>query len=275
MGGSLAGALRGMGNSPRLCRRVVGIVRREAALPQAVLWVDEATTDLARLATADAVVLATPPRTILALLPRVAPLLRPRVLLTDLGSTKNAIVNAMAELPPDILVVGSHPMCGKEDAGLAAADPGLFQGAAFVFCPVPDRPLEALARACDLARAVGARPIVMDAPTHDRITAAVSHIPYAAAIALVAAAEQVAAGGADDALWQLAAGGFRDTTRIAVGDLDMWVDILLTNRSEILAHLRRLDRALAALTEAVLEEDAARLRALLARAQQRRRAGSF
>jgi prephenate dehydrogenase len=270
MGGSLAAALHGGTDHPRRCRRVVGIARHAATLPLAAPLMDAATLDLHTVGQADAVVLAAPPRAIIQMLPQVAALLRPGALLTDLGSTKSAIVEVMSTLRDDILVVGGHPMCGKEAGGLAAADPHLYDKAPFVLCPVPGQPTAAVARAAGLARVLDARPCVLDAARHDRLVAAISHGPYTTAVALVAAAESLAAHDGDT-LWQLAAGGFRDTTRVAAGELDMWIDILLTNRTAVLEHLDRLDAVLQPLRRAIAADDVATLRAILAAAQTRRR----
>ena len=269
MGGSLAAALRGTAGTPRRCRQVIGIVRQTATLPLAQQYVDQATTDLAAVAAADIVVLATPVRTILRLLPEVAALMRPGALLTDLGSSKAEIVDVMSTLPQRILTIGGHPMCGKEAGGLAAADAHLYQGAPFVLCPVAGQ-AAAVTQATLLAQAIGARPQVLDATRHDQTVAAISHLPYAMAVATVLAAEvQAATGGAE--VWQLAAGGFRDTTRVAGGEIAMWTDILLTNRAAVLGQLAQAGAALDALTAAVAQGDAAGLTALLLRAQRRRR----
>ncbi|HMA35872.1 MAG TPA: prephenate dehydrogenase [Chloroflexia bacterium] len=270
MGGSLAGALRGAGAAPRACRRVVGIVRRAETVAAAGPWVDTATADLAAVGTADVVILAVPPRTILQLLPIVAAQMRPGALLTDLGSTKSAIVEVMSSSPAGLLLAGGHPMCGKEAGGLAAADPQLYRGAPYLICPVPSRPAAAVAHTAALARALGAQPRVLDPATHDQLVAAISHVPYTGAVALVLAAAQLDAptGGA---IWELVAGGFRDTTRVAAGELDMWIDILLTNRAEVLAHLQRLTGVLTTLATALAAEDTAALGAALGAAQERRR----
>jgi prephenate dehydrogenase len=270
MGGSLAAALRGGNDHLRRCRRVVGIARRATALPLAAPLTDEATLDLQTVAQADAVVVAVPPPASLRLLPQVAALMRPGALLTDLGSTKSAIVEVMSTLRDDILVAGGHPMCGKEAGGLAAADPNLYENAPFVLCPVPGRSAVAVARAAGLARVLDARPRILDAARHDRLVAAISHVPYTTAVALVEAAESLAASDGDT-LWELAAGGFRDTTRVAAGELDMWIDILLTNQPAVLDQLDRLNAVLQHLRQALAAGDVAHLRTVLAAAQTRRR----
>ncbi len=270
MGGSLALALRGTADNPRCCRRVIGVVRQVAGLPLAQGYVDMATTELDAVAEADIVVLATPARTILRLLPQVAALMRPGALLTDLGSSKAAIVTVMSTLPHSILTVGGHPMCGKESGGLAAADPRLYRSAPFVLCPVPNQLDAAVARATVLAHTVGARPHVLDAARHDRAVAAISHLPYILAVTTVLAAEAQAET-SGDLLWQLAAGGFRDTTRVAGGEVAMWTDILLTNRTAVLAQLAQAGAALGTLTAAIEQRDEGGLTALLSTVQRRRR----
>ncbi|MDI7277881.1 MAG: prephenate dehydrogenase/arogenate dehydrogenase family protein, partial [Anaerolineae bacterium] len=129
MGGSLAAALK----KRSACAEVVGIARRPATVDEAMQlgYVDRATTELEGVAEADVVVLATPVRTILASLPTLAPLLPPGCLLMDLGSTKGRIAQAMNALPEEIHACPAHPMCGKEVAGLQAADADLYEGKTF------------------------------------------------------------------------------------------------------------------------------------------------
>jgi len=230
IGGSLAWALR----ARQLCRQVGGVTRRPEGMAEALTRgvVDSATTDLAAgVGGADIVVLAAPVRTILRQIPLVAPWLKPGCVLLDVGSTKEAIVAAMAQLPSHVQPVGGHPMCGKEKSGLAAADPALFEGAPFVLTPLARTAPEAVTLAKEMARGVGAYPIILEPRRHDRLVAAVSHLPYLLSAALMSVACQV--GGADGALWALAASGFRDTSRLAASDVQMMADILLTNRQAV------------------------------------------
>jgi len=136
MGGSLAMALL----ERSLCREVVGVARRAETVREATEWgvVHRATTDLAEgVAGADIIVLATPVRTALRQIRQLAVTPLDPCLLLDLGSTKSDIVTAMNELPPHVVPIGAHPMCGKEKAGLAAAEPTLFEGAPWVLVPLP------------------------------------------------------------------------------------------------------------------------------------------
>lgn len=231
MGGSLAGALA----ARRACRRVVGISRRPASLDIALQrgWIHDGTTELDRgLAEADVVVLATPPRVVLRQLQDIGPCLRAGALVMDLASTKARIVQAMEHLPAHVQPLGGHPMCGKEQAGIEAAQPDLFAGRPFILSPLPRTSPGALERGKTLVRAVGAVPVVLDAADHDRMVAWVSHLPHTVALSLMGAV--MAGAQSDPDLWSLAASGFRDTTRLAASDPDMMLDIFLTNRENIL-----------------------------------------
>jgi len=248
MGGSLAATL----SESRACRHIEGIARRQWSIDQALQrgWIDHGTLDLQQgVSGADMVVLATPVRTIIQLIGRIGPWLRPGCLLMDLGSTKRQVIAAMEDLPPDAEPVGGHPMCGKELSGLEAAEPGLYQNAAFVLTPLGRTSPAALELAQELVRAVGAQPLILEAERHDRLVGAVSHLPYCLAAALVQTAEEV--GAEDERLWDLAASGFGDTSRLAASDVAMMRDILLTNRDVVADLLRRyqaqMDRWLAAL----------------------------
>jgi prephenate dehydrogenase len=232
MGGSLAGALRGH------CRQVIGVARRpetiEAAAAQGLI--DQGTTELAEgVHQAQVVVLATPVRAILRQLPLIGPLLPAGCLLLDLGSTKAQIVAQMARLPDHVQPLGGHPMCGKEVSGIEAADPTLYQGRTFILTPLPRTSQAALELGHALVRAIGAHPLVLEPARQDYLVGTVSHLPYLLACALVGTADATTS--ADPAAWEIVAGGFRDTSRVAGSDVTMMVDILLTNREEVLKAL--------------------------------------
>lgn len=251
MGGSLAGALKKRG----ACREVWGVARREETIREALRrgFIDGGTCDLAEgVEQADLIVLATPARTILELIPQVGSLAPPGCLLMDLGSTKARIVQAMEALPPHVQAVGGHPMCGKEASGIAAAEADLYAGATFVLTLLQRTSAEALVLAQELVEAVGARPLVMNAERHDRLVAAISHLPYLLSVGLVATAEEIAA--EDELVWELAASGFRDTSRLAASDATMMLDILLTNRQTVGEMLSRFVRQLDAIAD-LLEVD--------------------
>lgn len=266
MGGSLGAALV----QSRACRRVVGVARREEAVRQALELgaIDEGTVSLKEgVAEADIVVLATPVRSIMRLIESIGPMVTPGCVLTDVGSTKAAVVERMQLLPPHVQPIGGHPMCGKESGGLSAAEPGLFMGATYVLTPLVRTSDWALALTAELVRAAGATPLVLEASYHDLLAAAASHLPYVLSLGLVAAAESVG----DDAVWKLAASGFRDTSRLAASDETMMLDILLTNRSEVSGMLSRFQRGLEEIAHLLDKDDEAGLQAVITTAAQRRR----
>jgi prephenate dehydrogenase len=232
-------------------------------------FIDVGTCDLAEgVEQADLIVLATPVRTILELIPQVGSLAPPGCLLMDLGSTKVRIVEAMEALPPHLQAVGGHPMCGKEASGLEAAEADLYQGATFVLTPLQRTSPEALTLAQELVETVGARSVLMDAERHDHLVAAVSHLPYLLSVGLVAAAEEVAA--EDELIWELAASGFRDTSRLAASDVTMMLDILLTNRQAVGKALSRFVHQLDAIARLLEADDEERLQNLMKQVQKRR-----
>lgn len=267
MGGSLAAALIRSG----ACGEVVGVARRRSTLSTALdlRFIRSGTTDLQKgVGDADIVVLATPVRDIIAKINAIGPWLGPECLLMDVGSTKRAICEAMAGLPADVQPLGGHPMCGKETSGLAMADPALYRDKVFVLSPLPRTSDEALEVGQSLVRAIGARPMILDAERHDRLVAAISHLPYVLAVALVNAAEALAQG--DPLVWKLAASGFRDTSRVAAGDVTMMMDILATNRAQILEALHQAGAQLSALAQCLQEDDTSSLRGALEAARDRR-----
>jgi len=210
---------------------------------------------------ADIVILATPARTIVDVLNEIGPRLWPGTLVMDMGSTKAEICAAMDQLPAGVQAVGGHPMCGKETAGFGAAETGLYKNAPWVLSPLARTSPEALCLATELAEAVGARPVVLEASRHDRLVATISHLPFLLASALVHAVAQV---GQDDALvWQLAAGGFRDTSRVAASDTRMFMDILMTNRAAVLEQLDNFTQHVQEIRALLADENEAALRAKL------------
>ncbi len=256
IGGSLALALRGkcaalLGADPnpeaRLLAEASGALERVAADPAEIL------------PPADAVILAAPVRTILALLEDL-PRLTPRAaVVMDVGSTKSAIVERMAGLPPRFEPIGGHPMAGKEHGGFANAEAGLFRGAPFVLTPLARTTERARNFALAVVDAVGARPLWLDAKTHDRYAAAISHLPYLTSLALALATPPEAT--------MMAGPGFRSATRLAATPPQMMLDILLTNRRAVLEALSRFRRTLDALENALIAEEEEELRALLTRKQ--------
>lgn len=201
---------------------------------------------------ADVVIIAAPILAIRDLLQDIAPVVGPDTVITDTGSTKVEVMRWAAELLPGHRgFVGGHPMAGKTEFGPAAADPALFEDARWVVLPPPTASEHAVATVTNLVESMGARLVFMDAEEHDAYTAAVSHMPMMAAIALFSMER---ASEAWPELSALAAGGFRDMTRLAATDPAMAFDIASTNRGHIVHWLNRYIETLRELSRRVADE---------------------
>lgn len=251
MGGSIALALRGMAEV--ITGVDVNPATREYAVANGI--VDQASDNLqASVADADVVILAAPVQVILEMLhQRIGSYMRSNTFLIDIGSTKQDINRVMSDLPIGIHAVGGHPMTGKEDSGIQASDSALYVGRPFVLCANRRTTPSARLRALSLVEALGAVPIEMDAERHDRVVAAISHLPYLLSAALVATVARE--GQTDDAVWRLAAGGFRDMSRLAGSDVRMMGDILSTNTQAVATLLAMFRMQLAQLEAMLISRD--------------------
>jgi prephenate dehydrogenase len=227
MGGSLALALRGG------CLEILGIDpdarARELALARGAAG--RVAADPAELLPeADVVILAAPVLAILRLLDALPALHPGSPIVLDLGSTKRHIVQAMEKLPTRFDPLGGHPMCGKETHTMRSAEASLFKDRPFAFVPLERTSQRARQLAQEIAIALGARPLWLDANTHDRWAAATSHAPYLIANALSAATPL-------EAQSALAGSGYRSATRIAATPPELMGEILATNGEHVLAAL--------------------------------------
>ncbi|MBT9172411.1 MAG: Prephenate dehydrogenase [Syntrophomonadaceae bacterium] len=180
---------------------------------------------------AQLIVLATPVGTAVSLLPEVSGLAAAGSIISDVCSTKKQIVQLAETLPDGVSFVGGHPMAGSEKDGCQALNEKLFEQAVYVLTPVKDGDPSALVTMKKLVRRLGAEPLVLEAGEHDELAGAVSHLPHLAAVALVRSLERRTE--QRQKFLFLAAGGFRDTTRVAMGNPEMWKDICLSNRENI------------------------------------------
>ena len=223
---------------------------------------DRTTADvLEAVADADLVYIATPVATIARVIREIAPALKPGCIVTDAGSTKREIVAAASHLPPHASFVGGHPMAGSEQAGVSAARSSLFHGRTYLLTPSPGAD-EALRRFRSVVEAIGARAVVVDPETHDRMLARTSHLPH-----LVAAALCRSLGDACSAR-DLIGDGLRDTTRIAEGPAEVWREILLTNADEVLEALDQFKGEIEAYRQALSAADEKMITILLAEASE-------
>ena len=263
IGGSFALALKRAG----AVREVLGVGRDPARLTVArELELIDRVVDYAEAGQADCILLALPVGETEAVLRQLAPHLKPGAVVTDAGSTKvNVIAAARATLGARFGdFVPGHPIAGSEQSGPGAARADLFQGKKVVLTPQIDIHADALATVRALWEAAGAQVETLDANLHDRVFAAVSHLPHLAAFALVDALAQRADG---DTYFRFAASGFRDFTRIAGSNPEMWRDIALANREAVLVELDAYLAALQSLRTAISAEDAAALLVVFSRAR--------
>ncbi len=238
IGGSMGLALKRTGFSGQ----IVGVSRPETVELARELGVIDRGFSYAgmgeALADCDLIVLCTPIRRILELLPEVGRHASPGTVISDVGSTKRQIVDgAHRHLRPDLHFIGAHPMAGSEKSGVSAADPFLFQNAIYIVIPPKDRPDPDSGESyydhfLALVRRLGAQIVELDADLHDRVVAAISHLPQMIATSLVRMVGEL--NNRNGCFLPLAAGGFRDMTRIASSPFKpVWEDICNTNADQV------------------------------------------
>jgi prephenate dehydrogenase len=235
LGGSLGLALK----QRKLADLVVGFVRREQSIKECETHgaVDSATLNLHEaISGSELVVLCTPIAKMPALVKQMRPALAKGAIVTDVGSVKGSVVRDLEELVAKLggEFIGSHPMAGAERMGVAAARGDLFNNAVCIVTPTAKSDKTAVDKIEELWRSVGARPLRMSPESHDELVSRSSHLPHVLAATLANAVldpKQPKQQGA------LCANGFRDTTRIASGSPEMWRDIALANRENLVAAL--------------------------------------
>ncbi len=250
-----------------LADEIVAVGRSREGLTPALRAgvVDRISTDPAEgVAGADFCVLATPVAALTGLLSAVWPALPSEAVLTDVGSTKAGIVRAAEALAASrpLRFVGGHPVAGSEQSGYAVSRADLFRGATVVLTPTERTDTQAVKRVTEFWEALGGRVVLLDPVTHDRAAAAISHLPHLVAYALVDAVLRMGPHFLD-----VAARGFKDTTRIAASDARVWREIFQENRQalgEALAAFRaalgELERLIAAGEATAVECELARIR---------------
>jgi len=263
IGGSFALALKQAG----AVREVLGVGRNPARLTVArELGLIDRAVDWPQAGEADCILLALPVGDTEAVLRQLAPHLKLGAIVTDAGSTKANVVAAARVALGERFVdfVPGHPIAGSEQSGPGAARADLYRGKRVVLTPQADTRADAVATVRALWEAAGAQVETLDPMQHDRIFAAVSHLPHLAAYALV---DDLARRADGDTFFRFAASGFRDFTRIAGSSPEMWRDIALANRAAVLAELDAYLEALQMLRQSIAGEDAAALLEIFSRAR--------
>ncbi len=262
MGGSLAMALR----DAQACESISGYDADQRTLDQALQrGIIDRSIDL-RGDRVDVLMLAAPVNAILDWLIKIPAVFSGNLHVIDLGSTKGQIATAMQALPDRISPLGGHPMCGKETSGLGVATPDLYRKCLFVLTPLDRTQATTLVIAQQLINAISARALMLEPDRHDQLAATISHVPYLTSAALVEAALQAD----DDAAWEMASSGFRDSTRLAASNSTMMLDILMSNQSAVLTALTRLQASLETLADLIQQGDRTALRAIMDAARSRR-----
>lgn len=269
IGGSIGMALR----KKRLARIVIGVGPDARALKKAVSLkaIDRYQPNLRKIKQtvqgADLVILATPVGEFEKVARRLVPVLPEKTIVTDVGSVKGPMVRSLERLfsPSGGRFVGGHPVAGREKSGAEAASATLFSGALCILTPTPQTSPRTVQTVRRLWKAIGAQVVLMDPNAHDRILAAVSHLPHVIAYALVNTVLEIQSRDGD--LLRYAAGGFKDFTRVAASSSEMWRDICLANRENVVEAIEAYEKTLRRLKRLLIRRNAAGLRTEFRRAR--------
>ena len=261
MGGSFAAALKRAG----LVKRVIGYSKSPSTTERArKLGIIDVVAESALLAVSgsDIVLVAVPVAATEATLKAIRHLVEPGILVMDVGSTKRDVVDAARRVLRERVgsFVPAHPIAGKELSGIQNADAALYAGRQVILTPLPQNPPELVQKATDVWSAIGSQVLKMTPENHDAAFAAVSHLPHMLAFAYFSAVVNQPAG--KDFL-SLAGPGFRDFTRIAASSPEMWRDVLVANREEVLKQSQRFRHALDAIEHVLREGNADALEDLI------------
>lgn len=256
IGASFAKALK----NNKICSRVLGSTRSDKTLKTAIKQkiIDAGSNDLIAIAATlnkgDVILIATPTLSVPEKLAVLKDALSRGVIVTDAASVKGDIARKAITIfgkLPEHLVLG-HPIAGSEKSGIAAVNPALYEKHRVILTPTPETNKTSLRKVEQLWKRVGAQVSLMGVEEHDRVLAATSHLPHVLAFSLV---DALAKRSERKDIFTYAAGGFRDFTRIAGSDPQMWHDIVIANRAAILLALDRFDQSLSTLRTAIDHQD--------------------
>ena len=264
IGGCLAIDLKALGHS------VYGVARRQTTCEDAInrQLVDRADVHLTLLSECDCIFICTPIAAIVPTVQTLAEIVQADAVITDVGSVKGAIVEAATQLWPNF--VGGHPMSGKSEAGLEAAESGLFQGNPYVITPLERTSKDAIALVEDIATALGSRLYTSSPADHDRAVAWISHLPVVVSHSLIRSAMNEPDPAVQQLSQQLASSGFRDTSRVGGGHPELGVMMAQYNREELLRSLHRYQQSLTETIEQIEAENWPWLTDKLSESQQAR-----
>jgi len=258
IGGSLGLAIK----KKKLANEVVGISRHQQTIRQAlkIRAIDKGSCDINLIKGADLIILAAPVKTIIKLAPKIARAISKSCIVTDVGSTKEEIVIALEKIFPNY--VGTHPLAGSEKRSIFFARQDLFQGSLCIFTPTHRTSPAANSALMRLWKALGVRIEVLSPRKHDEALGMVSHLPHCLAFSLMNTVPV--------RCLKFSGRGLKDTTRIAASDTQLWTDIFLSNRKNLLEALRLFQSNLRQLESALKSKNLKKLAVLLKQAKQKR-----
>jgi prephenate dehydrogenase len=243
IGGSIAADIK----RKNLARQIVGVSRHKKSilLARKSRIINKGAQTLSIIKDSDLVILATPVNTILNLAKEIASLVPDSCIVTDVGSTKQEIVAKLSKIFPNY--IGSHPLAGSEKRGVSNACSGLFKNSLCILTPTKNTHPETLKKIKALWNKLGAKVVFLSPATHDRILSFVSHLPHALAFSLINIIPE--------RYLEFGANSLRDTTRIALSDSALWVDIFLSNPKNILNAIQHFQKKLSRMKSAINKED--------------------
>lgn len=251
---------------------ITGLCRTQASMDLAVERgaVDMASPDIAAVVRdADIVFLSTPVLQMMPMVQKLLPYLKKGAILTDAGSTKQYLWQHLQKvLPQDVYYIAGHPMTGREKSGVQAADKDLFVNKAYVIVEDTGAPQEAHEKLMSVLKYTEANFTTLDIAKHDRCASVISHVPHVTAAALVTLLNR--SQGDMESCLKLAGGGFKDTTRIASSNADMWADICMTNPEAIVNNLKDLQAILGEVIVSIEQRDREAVHDYFAAAKKRR-----
>jgi prephenate dehydrogenase len=220
---------------------------------------------------ADLIVLSTPVGVYEEVLKQIKPFISKRAIVSDLGSVKGHLVYRCEEILKDTAsFVGGHPIAGTEKSGVENVVENLFEGAKFIITPTENTDKEAMEKVANLWKNLGSEIVLMDPYHHDRVFAAVSHLPHVVAYSIVDAIDKLSKELSTN-LFQLTGGGFRDFTRIAMSDPVMWRDICIENRENLLSALKTFRESIEKVEKLIENSDGKGLKSFFEKAKEKRR----
>ena len=274
IGVGLIGASLGLGlKDNSQIKKVVGIDQNSHHLQQAldINAIDESADLKTGVKDADLIIVAVPVGSIKAVIKEILADIKPGTLITDVGSTKSKLVADLEELvaKQDGIYIGGHPMTGSEISGPIAADKYLFENAIYVLTKTDNTDQASLEELQQLVEGLGAQTLILDPEHHDQTVAVTSHLPHLVAVNLMQVVAEYESD--DDLISSLIAGGFRDTTRIAAGDPEMWKDIFLNNQDLVLEAVEVFEEKLNDFKELIAKSNSDVLKDNLAKVRKSRR----